>query len=95
MLWRCAPLTLAAGQSVRFVAATARFALRRVAGRRFPALNQQPAFRLRILGAFLRALPQALLDRRAVHRRAVVPRAAVSRQWLGVDPLVAAPAEPR
>jgi GT2 family glycosyltransferase len=80
MLLRCAPSGVAARELVRFAAITAMLPIRRLRGREVPqAHNYHVPLRLRVLGdVFVKLLP-LVGERRAISRRATVPRAQVWR----------------
>jgi GT2 family glycosyltransferase len=84
MLLRCAPAGFAVRQVLRFCLTSASLAMRRAI--RQPVLDV-PVFRvrlrLRVLAGVARWLPWALRERRAIGRRAGVPRRVVAADWVG------------
>ena len=80
MLLRCAPAGVAVRELVRFAAITALLPVRRLRGRDVPAgQNFHVPLRLRVLGDVLARTLSLIGERRAVARRATVPRAVVWR----------------
>ncbi len=78
MLIRCAPAAVAVRECARFAALTAVLPLRRLLGGPVPAAwNFRTGLRLRVLGEVQGRLVPLARERRAVARRATVPRAAV------------------
>jgi len=84
MLLRSAPAGFAVRQMVRFCVTSASLAARRAMRQQVPDV---PVFRLRlrlrVLAAVVRWLPWALRERRAIGRRAIVPRQVVAADWVG------------
>jgi GT2 family glycosyltransferase len=84
MLLRCAPADFAVRQLLRFCITSASLAIRRAMRERVPNV---PVFRLRlrlrVLAGVARWLPWALRERRAIGRRATVPRQVVADEWVG------------
>jgi GT2 family glycosyltransferase len=84
MLLRCAPAGFAARRVLRFCVTSASLAMRRAMRQRVPDV---PVFRvrlrLRVLAGVARRLPWALRQRRAIGRRATVPRRVVAAEWVG------------
>jgi hypothetical protein len=69
MLAKCAPISLAAREILRFVAITVLLPVRRLRGVRVPAgHNFRTPVRLRVLASFVRLLPSMLRQRRTVRR---------------------------
>lgn len=84
MLVRCAPLSFAARQALRFGLTTASLAAKRALRRELPpAPHFRVGLRLRVLASAARLLPWALRGRREVGRRSTVDRAEVLRRWAG------------
>jgi GT2 family glycosyltransferase len=84
MLTRCAPGPFALRQLLRFGLTTASLAAKRALRRPLPpAPHFRTGLRLRVLGSFLRLLPWALRERRAIGRRSTAGRAEVLRRWAG------------
>ncbi|OLF04665.1 glycosyl transferase [Actinophytocola xinjiangensis] len=80
MLLRCAPAGVAVRELARFAAITALLPVRRLAGRAVPdAWNYRLPLRLRVLAEVLGRVLSLVGERRAITRRATVPRAAVWR----------------
>jgi GT2 family glycosyltransferase len=80
MLLRCAPLTIAAAQLLRFGALTAVLPFR---ARRPVASNFRLSLRLRVLGEVLARVPVTLRQRRQIRRRSTVDRGELWRTWAG------------
>jgi GT2 family glycosyltransferase len=84
MLLRCAPASFALRQVLRFCVTSASLAMRRAIRQQLPDV---PVFRLRlrlrVLAGVVRSLPWALQERRAIGRRATVPRRVVAAEWVG------------
>jgi GT2 family glycosyltransferase len=72
MLLRCAPLGFAVRQTVKFTALTVKFVLRPG-----DAPNHRAGLRLLVCAELLASLPRTVAERRAIGRRATVPRAEV------------------
>jgi GT2 family glycosyltransferase len=87
MLLRCAPAGVAARELARFAALTAVLPVRRLRRRAVPAAwNFRTGLRLWVLAEVLVGLVRLARERRAITRRATVPRAAVWR-WTESDGL--------
>jgi GT2 family glycosyltransferase len=85
LLARNAPLGLVLGQTVRFLLVTASYARRDIVGRLVRRERPLPAAtrrRARSFLAYLSMLPWALRERRRLHRRQVVSRAALRSELL-------------
>jgi GT2 family glycosyltransferase len=71
MLTRCAPASRALRALVRFLLTTGSLAVKRALRRPVPDVPVfSPGLRLRVLGSYARALPWALVSRRAIRRSA-------------------------
>lgn len=84
MLIRCAPGRVVLVELARFVAITARLAVRGLAGRRPPTeWNFRVRLRLQVLTEVLARLPRTTLARQDIASRSVAGRMEVWRAWAG------------
>lgn len=84
MLLRCAPASFALRQVLRFCVTSASLAMRRAIRQQLPDVSVfRMRLRLRVLAGVVRSLPWVLQERRAIGRRATVPRRVVAAGWVG------------
>ncbi|MFI6097288.1 glycosyltransferase family 2 protein [Lentzea sp. NPDC051213] len=80
MLWRCAPLSVAVRELVRFLVITALLPVRKDVPK---AANFRIGLRLRVFGEVLLRMPVTVVQRLMIGTRSTVARRTVWRAWAG------------